>query len=129
LTCLASVTLPGAYAPASIALEVIRACKPPYPQHVLRQGGSPWVGVYNAAFFVGSNMHKSAFDQISEPFILVVTEVELAIYFTSQRRLLQQWKGTLQVYSNLEDRYSPNAFFVSLHNSVVLVNLLLMRVF
>jgi len=41
LTCLAWVTLPGAYAPASIALGVIRDRKPPHPQHVLRQGGSP----------------------------------------------------------------------------------------
>jgi hypothetical protein len=40
-TCLAWVTLPGAYAPASIALGVIRALKLPLPQHVLRQGGSP----------------------------------------------------------------------------------------
>jgi hypothetical protein len=45
LTCLAWVTLPGAYAPASIAPGVIRARKPPHPQHVLRQGGSPWGGL------------------------------------------------------------------------------------
>jgi len=31
------VTLPGAYASASIALGVIRARKTPHPQHVLRQ--------------------------------------------------------------------------------------------
>jgi hypothetical protein len=36
------MTLPGAYAPASIALGVIRVRKPPHLQHVLRQGGSPW---------------------------------------------------------------------------------------
>jgi len=35
------VTLPGAYATASIALCVIRARKPPHLQYVLRQGGSP----------------------------------------------------------------------------------------
>jgi hypothetical protein len=45
LTCLTWVTLPGAYAPASIALEVISARKPPHPQHALRQGGSPWGGL------------------------------------------------------------------------------------
>jgi hypothetical protein len=39
---LACVTLPETYAPASIALGVIRARKPPHPQHVLRQGDSPW---------------------------------------------------------------------------------------
>jgi hypothetical protein len=44
LTCLAWVTLPGVPAPASIALGVIRARKPPHPQHVLRQGGNPWGG-------------------------------------------------------------------------------------
>jgi hypothetical protein len=38
------VTLPGAYAPANIALEVTRALKPPHLQHVLLQGGSPWGG-------------------------------------------------------------------------------------
>jgi len=39
------VTLPGAYAPASINLGVIRARKPPpHAQDVLRQGGSPWEG-------------------------------------------------------------------------------------
>jgi len=38
--------LPGPYAPASIALGVIRARKPPHPQHVLlREGGSPWGGL------------------------------------------------------------------------------------
>jgi hypothetical protein len=44
LTCLSWVTLPGAYAPASIALGVIRGSKSPHPQHVLRQSGSPWGG-------------------------------------------------------------------------------------
>jgi len=43
-TCLAWVTLPGAYAPTSIALGVIGAFKPPHLQHVLQQGGSPWRG-------------------------------------------------------------------------------------
>jgi hypothetical protein len=32
------VTLPGAYAPASMALRVIRARKSPHLQHVLRHG-------------------------------------------------------------------------------------------
>jgi len=36
------VTLPGAYAPASTALGVIRARKPPHPQ----QSGSPWRGMW-----------------------------------------------------------------------------------
>jgi hypothetical protein len=39
------LTLPGAYAPASIALGVIRVRKPPDPQRMVRQGGSPWGGV------------------------------------------------------------------------------------
>jgi hypothetical protein len=37
LTYLPWVTLPGADAPANITVGVIRARKPPQPQHVLRQ--------------------------------------------------------------------------------------------
>jgi len=44
LACLAWVTLPRLYAPASVVPGVVRACKAPHPQHVLRQGGSPWGG-------------------------------------------------------------------------------------
>jgi hypothetical protein len=51
LTCLAWVTLPGAYAPASIALGVIRANKPPHPQHVIRQGGSSRGGSSSVKYY------------------------------------------------------------------------------
>jgi hypothetical protein len=51
LAPLASVALPGAYAPASIALGVIRTCKPPHPQLLFRQVGSPWEGSYTSAAY------------------------------------------------------------------------------
>jgi hypothetical protein len=53
VTCLAWVTLPGAYTPTSIALGVIRANKLPHPQYVLQQDGSLWGGIY---FFIRFNI-------------------------------------------------------------------------
>jgi len=50
------MTLQEAYAPAIIALGVIRARKPPHPQYVLRQGDSPSGG---QRYFYVPNIHTS----------------------------------------------------------------------
>jgi hypothetical protein len=57
LTCLAWVTLPGTYAPASLTLGVTVARKSPHPQRVLRQVGSPWEG--QACIIRFHNIHRS----------------------------------------------------------------------
>jgi len=57
LTCLTWVTLPGAYDPTSIALGVIRAHKPPHPQHVFQQGGSPWGGLANVMSYILTSIY------------------------------------------------------------------------
>jgi hypothetical protein len=66
------VTLPGAYAPASIALAGIRAHKSPHPQHVLRQRGIPWGGG-------GINDVRQTKMHTAEPLVPELTSFEIEV--------------------------------------------------